>query len=295
MRTGADGVERVAFIGYVAETRPDGDLLHVNVRAPESLITQSRRPPFPAPLGEYVVEPKVFDFFWKQLDYVFELEDPRTFPPLPVDLTSKDRATVERFVHVASELAGSALINSVREGFNVRMPDGPSGEEEIEAELSRADVQGGFAALLRQCDAPEERASFTRVRNILYIACDAATDEYRDRRVRRLEAWRRAINRLHAKSLNQLLRDKLVRTEGMAAFDYREEHSPQQLRSIYNYGDLLHWGDRSAELQAFARDRYVELDRRLAYLDGAAGLAHGYIGFGEVARSAIGRVLTPEQ
>ena len=290
-RTGADGVERIAFIGYVAQTTPDGDVLHVNVRAPESLITEFCNAPFPAPLGEHIVEPEVFDFFWKQLDYVFGLDDPRSFPPLPLDLTPEQRTTVERFIHVASELAASSLINSVREGFNVRMPDGPTGQEEIEVEFSRTDAQGGFAALLRQCDATDERASFARVRNILYVASDAAADDMHDERLQQLEAWRRAINRLHSKSLNQLLRDKLVADEGMGAFAYQEEHSPQQLLSIYNYGDLLHWGDCSPQLQAWEADPYLDHDRRLAYLDAACGLAHVYIGFAELARSTIGRVL----
>ena len=264
-------------------------MLHVNARAPESLITEFCRAPFPPPLGEHVGDSRVFEFFWKQLDYVFSLDDPRSFPPLPLDLSPADRATVERFVHVAGELAASGLINAVREGFNVRMPDGPNGEEEITAEFSRTDVQGGFAALLRQCDSSEERASFARVRSILFRACDAATDKMRDARLDQLETWRRAVGRLHSKSLNQLLREKLVRDEGMAAFAYQEEDSPQRLLSIYNYGDLLHWGDHSSVLQALEVDAYLEHDRRLAYLDAACGLAHLYIGFAELARAALQR------
>ena len=290
-RTGADGIPRIAFIGYISETTPDGDLLHVNVRAPESLITDSQAAPFPPPLGEHVTEPKVFEFYWKQLNYVFELRDPRSFPPLPVDLVSTDRDTVERFIHVAGELAGSGLINSVREGFNVRMPDGPSGAEFIEAEFSRTDVQSGFAALLRQCESSGERASFSHVYNLLWLACERANDEMHDARLHQLKEWSRAINRLHGKSLNQLLRDKLERDEGIGGFAYPEEHSPQQLLSIYNYGDLIHWGDRGADVQAWEADAFVEHDRRLAYLDAACGLAHLYIGFAELARSAIGRVL----
>ena len=217
-RTGADGIPRIAFIGYIAETTSDGDLLHVNARAPESLITDFRAAPFPPPLVEHVTEPSVLEFYWKQLDYVFDLRDPRSFPPLPVDLAPTDRATVERFIHVASELAGSGLINSVREGFNVRMPDGPSGAEEIEAEFSRTDVQSGSAVLLRQCESSGERASFARIHNILWIACDQAGDGVHDARLHQLKEWNRAIKRLHGKSLNQLLRDKLDRDEGIGGF-----------------------------------------------------------------------------
>ena len=37
---------------------------------------------------------------------------------------------------------------------------------------------------------------------------------------------------------------------------------------------------------------FTASDRRLAFLDGASGLAHLYIGFAELARAAIGRLLT---
>lgn len=288
-RTGADGVERIAFIGYIAETIPNGDVLQVNARAPESLVTDYRVAPFAPPMQEHVAEPKVFDFWWKQLDYVFGLPNPRSFPPLPEEFSPEQRGIVERFVHVAAELADSGLLNAVREGFNVRMPDGVSGPEEIEREFSRTDLQVGFAALLRQCDSPKERANFERVRSILWLKSEAAQDDAHDARLEQLEAWSRAAKRLHAKSLNQLLRDRLVKDEGIRAFEYTEQQSPQQLLSIYNYGDLIHWDDKKSPVIAqWEADPYIESDRRLAYLDAASGLAHLYIGFAELARCATG-------
>jgi hypothetical protein len=36
-------------------------------------------------------------------------------------------------------------------------------------------------------------------------------------------------------------------------------------------------------------DPFVASDRRLAFLDGASGLAHLYIGFAELERTAVGQ------
>lgn len=293
-RTGADGVKRIAFIGYVAEWIPDdaSKTVEVKARAPESLIVDDVTVPFPPPLEGHLAEPQVFEFWWKQLHYVFGLPDPRSVPPLPDELSPHERVIVERYVRVAGELAGSGLLNALREGFNVQIPQGPYGPEEIEREFSRTDLQVGFAGLLRQCDSTQERASFHGVRGILTQKANAVHDVMREMRLAHLKAWRDAAKTLRLKSLNQLIRDKLVADEGLQAFAYNEEHSPEYLLSLYNYGDLIHWdSDKSAVVTEFERDPYIESDRRLAYLDAASGLAHLYIGFAELARAAVGGTL----
>ncbi len=297
LRTGADGIERIAFIGYVNESQHDvgTKISTVNLRAPESLILESFEPPFPIPLAEHVTAPQVFEFWWKQLGYVFGLPDPRSFPPLPDVLEDEERGLVERYVQVAYRLAGSGLLNALSEGFNISQPEGLGGPEEITQNFSRDDLQAGFAVFLRQCASTDtgERASFHRVRGILDRAAAATNDEFRGERLGQLKAWRSAAATLHRKSLNQLIRDKLVAEEQLRAFAYDEEHAPADLLRIYNYGDLIHWDtERSAELAAFERDPFTASDRRLAFLDGASGLAHLYIGFAELARAAIGRLVT---
>jgi hypothetical protein len=286
-RTGADGQERLAFVGYIGDVDPRGDHVHVTAYAPEKLVTDGPSP-FPPPLAEHVTTPQVFDFWWKQLDYVFGLPDPRTFPPFSVPLDPSGHEAATRFIRTAFALAGSALLNVLEENLVVRIPDGADGPEEIEGQLSPPDVQAGFAVLLRQCDSPNERAHFGRVLAVLRAGAGCEGDTEQANRLTTLDAWGRAANRLHAKSLNQLLRNKLV-AEGGKAFEYQEEHSPQQLLAAYNYGDLIHWGDRSSVVQAWEADPYVELDRRLAYLNGAAALAHLYIGFAELVRTALGQ------
>lgn len=96
---------------------------------------------------------------------------------------------------------------------------------------------------------------------------------------------------MQRKSLNQVIRERLAAEEQLRAFLYVEEDTPAELIRIYEYGDLIHWDKRSAQVAAFGQDRFTESDRRLAFLDAASGLAHLYIGFAELARTAIGRVL----
>jgi hypothetical protein len=234
-----------------------------------------------------VTAPQVFNFWWKQLDYVFGLPNPRSFPPLPA-LATEELDIVRRYVRVAAELAESGVLNALREGFNVQWPSGPTGPEEIEKRFSRKDLQVGFAGLLRQCDSSKEPAHYERVRGILWVAANAAQDDKHDERIKQLRAWSHATKELHKKSLNQLLRDKLVQEEGLSVFEYDEEHSPAQLLSIYNYGELLHWDKNRDIIAEFERDEYVESDRRLAYLEAAGALGHLYSGFGELARHGIG-------
>jgi hypothetical protein len=294
-RSGPDGVDRIAFIGYVNDAQHDAEtkISTLNLRAPESLILESFDTPFPIPLAEHVTAPQVFEFWWKQLGYVVRLPDPRSFPPLPDVLADDDRRVVERYIQVAARLAGSGLLNALSEGFNVRQPDGLDGPEEITENFSREDLQAGFAVFLRQCDSSDrgERASYHRVRGLLDRAALATSDDDQNERITQLRAWRSAAATLRRKSLNQLIREKLAAEERLRAFLYEEEHTPAELIRIYEYGDLIHWDKGSAQVAAFERDRFTESDRRLAFLDTASGLAHLYIGFAELARTAIGRVL----
>jgi len=101
-----------------------------------------------------------------------------------------------------------------------------------------------------------------------------------------IASWRRAAGRLHARSLNQLLRDKPAREEGFQVLDYQEEHSPSFLLSAFDYGDLIHWDEKRSVVEAWEQDPYTGAHRRLAFLSAAAAIAHLYIGFAVLAETA---------
>jgi hypothetical protein len=82
IRMGSEGVERIAFIGYVDASEHDAaaGISTLKLRAPESLILESFEPPFPLPLSEHITAPQVFQFWWKQAGFVFSLPDPPLVP-----------------------------------------------------------------------------------------------------------------------------------------------------------------------------------------------------------------------
>jgi hypothetical protein len=83
-----------------------------------------------------------------------------------------------------------------------------------------------------------------------------------------------------------LIRDRLVRDAGAKVLDYQEAHTPKELIRTYDYGELLHWGKERHTLEAWEKDEFLANERRMAFLAAASGLAHAYIGFGELARAA---------
>jgi hypothetical protein len=287
--TGPDGVERTKFVGYISSAVPDGKgNLNVRTTGPEQLIVEKPLQ-FPAPLAEHGSEPEPFEFWWKQLAFVFELPDPRTFPELPAPLTDERQAIVDRYIAVAEDLARSRVIGAVDDGFTVRIDDNTDETAEVLARLPSKEIQLGFAGLLRQLDSKEELASFSKTCDALWFAADAAQDEHHSRRLHQLKAWRRAAGQLHANSLNQLLRKKLVSEHGFRVLAYEEVHAPQYLLSAYGYGDLLHWGRKRDVVAAFEADELSAAEQRSAFLAGAIGLTHIYMGFAVLARAATGK------
>jgi len=161
--------------------------------------------------------------------------------PLLTSLSDAQQAIVNRFIQTTQDLASSTLLNSSA-ALTVRSGKGGKYESHQVALVAR-DAEVGFTALLRQCDRSEESASFSKVMTILQAACDVASDEGAARRAERLKEWGRVIKRLHRKSPDQLVRDRLVRDEGLQAFAYDEPHTPKWLIEIYNYGDNIHWAE----------------------------------------------------
>lgn len=279
-----DDKDELVFVGYVSEVVPDGKgNVKVTATGPEGLLPP--QPNFPPPMRSLGSEPAAFDFWWTQLEYVFGLSDPASFPPLTQTLDAESRKAIHRYVGTAEDLARSTVLNALDNRLTVREDDA-TGAELIESTFSAKDAQLGFAGLLRQMDIGKEQASYERVAGILWQAAEAATDHYRQERLDVLKSWSMAIKRLHGKSLNQLLRERFVE-EGALVLDYDEPDSPEFLLSSFNYGDLLHWGLKRETIAKWEEDEFAHNDRRLAFLLAAAGLAHLYIGFGILARAAI--------
>jgi hypothetical protein len=277
--------ERVASMGFISNAVFEGDNVRVTVTEPEGLLAdESLR--FEPPMIEHATNPAAFEFFWRILGFVLDVDDPRDFPPLNDPLGADDAVVVRRYIGVAKDLAQSMAVNQAQ-GFRVHLT---SIEDigQVEDWFSKKDAQIGLATLLRQCEEPKEPARFDRVYRILRDAVESTDDIAQHARLARIDSWARARKQLRHRSLNQLMRDGLVRQRGYEALRYREEHSPAYLLEAFNYGDLIHWGNKATVVSAWEVDPVQEQEQRLAFLDAATGLAHVHLGFGVLAEAAAG-------
>jgi hypothetical protein len=282
------------FVGPITGVFEEGD--HAKFTAEGAAVFLLDRPlPFALPLNERISNEDAATFWWKQLDYVFGPPDPRSFPPLNHRLPQIDREAVERFIETAGDLAESGMLNSLDRGFSARKDD-ETGEEIVQRAFGPKDLEVGMSALLRHCDSRAEKdgARFEHVHQLLLApAAESSNEQVRAEQLRQLELWRAVIEALHARSLDQCVRDRLVAERGWKVFDYREHYRPDYLIRVYDYGDTLHWPKKTPELAALETDEFLAAANRHSFFEAMAGLAHLYVGFGEVARTALGEAARP--
>ncbi len=236
---------------------------------------------FTPPLIGRSPRPKNLYLMWRAFQHVFsDIVDPQTFPPLPDRPSGDDFEMYERYVLAAEELAESELLCG--EDWLTTTWDA-SGTIETEASFTSKEITRGFAGLLRQFDSPHEKASFGRVRGGLRVASAASTDGKADARCSQLDAWGRARGRLHGTELARLARRAVA-----PALEYGNRHPPTHYMSVYNYGDLLHWGKKRDVFAKWEQDEFSKHHERMAFLEAATGLAYLYIGFSELVRTAVG-------
>jgi len=276
------------FVGPITRVVEEED--HAKFTAESAAVFLLDRPlPFALPLNERISAEDAATFWWKQLDYVFGLPDPRSFTRFGHRLPQTEREAVERFVETAGDLAESGMLNSLDRGFSARKDD-ETGEEIVQRAFGPKDSEVGMSALLRHCDsrAKKDGARFEHVHQLLVAAAAQSSDELvRIEQLRQLELWRAAIEALHARSLDQCVRDRLVAERGWKVFDYHEHYRPDYLIRVYDYGDMLHWPRKTTELAALEADEFLAAANRHSFFEAMAGLAHLYVGFGELARTAL--------
>lgn len=240
-------------------------------------------------MRELMQKPESADFVWRRLQYVFPLEDPRTFRKLDVDWDPDDEARLRRYVEHGQTLAQASLLGA---GDNIRITETDfASPEQVEADLSPPDVTVGFMALLRQCYANDEDASFVRVRKALGKHLHAASLLAELTVVRE---WQHAHNGLLNKSLEEHVQEGLREEgeipgplEGPDSMIVRDFAPPHELLRAFWYGDQIHWGKQRAALAALQRDpiraALSDLQSRAVALD----LAHLYIGFAVLVERAL--------
>ncbi|GAA2624100.1 hypothetical protein GCM10010399_64330 [Dactylosporangium fulvum] len=245
--------------------------------------------PYHPPLAELAPEPEAFYFQWKFMYFAFRFEDPALFPPLTL-LDSGDIAALKRYSSAARRLASTTLL-SAKEEVTIRVKNTPSGQDEsVITRFSPHDVTAGFSVMFRQFFSDSEPASFSTVRNIIGRRNRETVDADHDVRAAILKEWRSA----NAKLLNAPLKTIALRRhyDEMGATDQPVQgeggRSPRETIQIFNYGDLIHWGDDRATYEALGVTKASAALSRMQFLDAIVGLSHLYLGFSVI----VDRVLT---
>lgn len=254
----------------------------------ETIVTRIQPLRFPIPMRELIHSPGGAEYFWKLLQFIFPLDNPADFPALgSVGSRPEERSAVLRYIRTAQDLAVSTVLNS---SANATMKiDRESDKITIITEdFPARDAAIGFTTMFRQCHSHDEGASFTRVNNIIGKVNKLVGDNKYEQRRRMLNVWRSAHGRLKASSIIELVDEKLVALGIRPAGYTPSVHNlnPDQLISLYEYGDLIHWGRQRDELAAFGADS-LGAARELDFLKVAVGLTHFYIGFATLAQAAL--------
>jgi hypothetical protein len=89
--------------------------------------------------------------------------------------------------------------------------------------------------------------------------------------------------------LEMLVLEQMVK-DGRAPAGALELHreSPTYLISLYNYGELIHFGTQRTRLrEVIAAGPFEENWTKMEFLIAVAGLCHLYVGFGALVKAAL--------
>lgn len=272
---------KTIWAGLIDSEVPSGKSSKINALTAERML-EDMPLPWATPGRNRASNPMGFDYWWRMLHYGVGPPSPYAIPPLTAVLSSEEQERAGRFVEMAGHLAASTLLNS-NAGVTIRSKEAGSYSGHDTTFLGK-DIEIGFSTLLRHLDDERENASYQRVHNTLWQVSATAADSDASARSDTLRLWGRKVKLIHRKSADQLVRDRLVRDEGLNAFAYDEEHIPRQLIDMYQYGDLVHWAEFKEAVQPegvpFAADW-----QRESFFRAAAGVAHMYIGFAELVKA----------
>jgi hypothetical protein len=243
---------------------------------------------FPPPMIELARDRSGFEFCWSQIQFAFDLSDPRSFRAFPDPFIEAELAVLRRYLKQARELAGSAVLNAGDAGMHVTLT--PDGVEEVETTWPPTDSIVGFATMFRQFYADDEEASFNAAQAILFPAAQAEVDDETNR-VEELRRWGRAVGISKEKSIDRSAHEALAAVGMMPPLEgnYPDRDKPARVISQYFYGDYVHWSSKKGHSETVARREQSPFDDasyRYEFLKATIGLAHLYLGYGEVIRVA---------
>lgn len=222
---------------------------------------------------------------WRRLQFALDMKDPGEFPS-KVELNSGERATLIRFRNVANDLGDSSVING---DWNFHATFRPGQVDEVRGELPSNLEMAGFASYLRQCDVQHEGASFNKVHKLLGKGLRSLSETEQEWGGAVLKSWRRARRQMKSQFVDQLVIERLA-ISGKTAPESIPNYpwTPEWLMKSFNYGELIHWGNRREELETVTslppgHRRYVEF----RFFEAAQYFGHFYLGVAGLIDQAL--------
>lgn len=272
-----------------SQRQPKPRTVKITARSTETLaLDEPLR--FPIPPTASGFDPQTARYWWGLIQYGTDVPDPRAFPPLGLAAFSTDeRKVLERFVSTTERLASSAVLTQ-EIGMTVNVGEGGIQEEVVE-NIPPFDAVAGFSVLLRQCYAPDERASFKKVMDILWQVVARTDGSEEAARHDFLARWRKAVGGTQARSVQNQAIKALIR-RGVIGDDpdlerYPDSDTPERLLSDYFYGDTIHWDKKAEVVEQREQDAVTSAFFRHDFFNAAAGFAHLYIGFAALITVAL--------
>jgi hypothetical protein len=248
---------------------------------------------FSPPMMDLAQNPDGFVYHWKQIQRVFNLPNPYTFPPLGSNaLRAAGQELVGRYVRTAKDLAASSVIATKAKVESSAAPEG--GSQFTFSDFPTREEMAGFSTMFRQLYSTKEPANFASIVKILGQTNEQANDSATAERQSHLKRWRLAHGRLQADSLDALLGRQLEREGKWPSRMTPRLHdlNPQQLISMYQYGDLIHWdAEKRGKLAVFRTENDIAAARELDYLKVVIAISHIYVGFAVLAQAATSGLL----
>jgi hypothetical protein len=247
-------------------------------------IRPTQRLTFPPPYGEFSSDPPAFNFWWGLMQFVFELPNPYEFPSFPVN--ASDRARLMEYVDTCDELSESPLLTH---GGGVKISAKFDGATTAELDAPPLEIVRGATVLFRQVAADEERGSWNNTRNVVSRIVRDHNGGALSQHHEVLRAWNGARGKLCAHLLKSLAQERMYKQSGVADMSLfsTSDVKPLALLSLFEYGHLIHRGQRRNEYLALLGN---DIDYKLKFHDFVESViqfSHFYLGYSVLVRRLL--------